>query len=168
MLNNAKLAIALIIALLAGAAVGYEGSVVSTVPATTAVTITQFVTTTSVTTSTVTQTVSGASELSSSMNGSLKITAGENSSVALQNSAWDGGYLWQVSSIDNPGVVRLVANQTYPGSSSPGLVGGPAETQVFTFKALGAGSAVVTLQLVRPWLPNAPIGRYLLYVIVMP
>lgn len=168
MLNAAKLAIAVIIALLAGAAIGYEGSVVSTVPATTTVTISQLFTTTSVTTSTATQTVSVASGLSSSMNGSLRIVAGENSSVALQNSAWDGGYVWQVTSIDNQGVVQLVGNQTYTGSSSPGLVGGPAEVQVFTFKALETGSAVVTLRLARPWLPNAPIGMYSLYVVVTP
>lgn len=123
----------------------------------------QTVTTTTASPTTITVTRTQAA--GSAMNGSVRASVGTDSSIAILNGAWDGGYTWEVTSIDNQSVVRLVGNETYTPPSN-GLVGGPANTQIFTFEALKAGSAVVTLQLVRPWESNAPIARYVVYFAV--
>jgi predicted secreted protein len=101
-------------------------------------------------------------------NGSMNVAVNQNSSIALENGAWDGGYLWQVTNVSNPNVVESVSNYTYVPPHNATLVGGPADTQIFTFKALKEGNATVTLELMRPWQMNESISRYVLDVVVGP
>lgn len=147
-----RLAAFMILSLVVGAAVGYEIGASTAVPATRTITATQLTTTIGSDTT---------------VNGSLKVVLGQNSTVALVNSAWDGGYLWLVTKVSNPSVVQPVANSTYVPPHNATLVGGPAETQIFTFKALKAGNATVMLELVRPWQMNEPVSRYVLSVVVV-
>jgi len=132
--------------------VGYEIGASAVVPATRTVTAGQ---------------LTAAAGSDTIVNGSLKVVLGQNSTLALVNSAWDGGYLWLVTKVSDPSVVEPVANSTYVPPHNATLVGGPAETQIFTFKALKAGNATVLLELVRPWQMNEPVSRYVLNVIVV-
>ena|SRR5271157_767025 len=142
----------MILSLVVGAVLGYEIGANTVVPATRTVTVGQLTATT------------GSDTI---VNGSLKVVPGQNSTLALVNSAWDGGYLWLVAKVSDPSVVEPVANSTYVPPHNATLVGGPAETQIFTFKALKAGNATVLLELVRPWQMNEPVSRYVLNVIVV-
>ena len=139
-----------IVSLVVGVAIGYVAGVSLTTPTT--------VTTTLTTTATVSE--------NTGVNGTLRVASGQNSTLSLVNSAWDGGYLWLVTKVSSPSVVEPVANFTYVPPHNSTLVGGPAETQIFTFKALRVGNATVTLELVRPWQTNEPVGRYVLNVVV--
>ena len=165
---SAKLAAAILVALIAGAAAGFAGDAYSRNSSTSTSTTTQTITTTTTLLSTFVSTsvLTEASTFSPAVNASVRAAVGTNSSIALTNSAWDGGYLWELTGIDNVSVVRLVGNWTYTPSSGGGLVGGPANTQVFSFEALKAGNANVTLQLVRPWERTAPIAKYVIFFVV--
>jgi predicted secreted protein len=120
------------------------------------------------TTMTTTQYVSNTQYSPKEVNGSMDLAVNQNSSLALVNGAWDGGYLWQVTNVSNPSVVESVSNYTYVPPHNATLVGGPADTQIFTFKALKEGNSSVTLELVRSWQLNESISRYVLYVVVGP
>lgn len=158
--SSSRLVVFVVVALIIGAVVGYEvnnASVVVT-PATRTVTST-------VTSTTTTTTVGPANN--AGVNGSLVLAVDQNGSIVLVNGAWDGGYLWLVTSMTHPNVIEPVANYTYVPPHNATLLGGPAEMQIFTFRALKVGNTTATLELVRPWQMNDTVGRYALHVVVV-
>lgn len=150
--SSTRLVAFVILSLVVGAAIGYEIGASSQAPTTKTVTATTSLT---------------AVPSDTTVNGTLRVGAGQNSTVSLVNSAWDGGYLWLVTKVSNSSVVEPVANSTYIPPHNSTFVGGPPDTQIFTFKALRAGSATVMLELVRPWQTSEPIGKYVLNIVVV-
>ena len=83
-----------------------------------------------------------------------QLAVGEMIAISLESNP-STGYSWMATS-SNSGVVALMGEPIYTTPMDNGTpVPGAAGTQTFTFQAVKAGKATLTLDYVRPWEKNA-------------
>lgn len=89
-------------------------------------------------------------------------SAGENFSITLDSNP-STGYHWEVSSITNNQLVRLVKSEFVEAGS--GLLGAGGK-ETLTFQALKEGKTTVVLDYVRPWDKDHPEDTYIIQLVV--
>jgi inhibitor of cysteine peptidase len=86
---------------------------------------------------------------------SFTVSIGDEFKIALSSNP-STGYKWELAEPLNEGVIHLVGSE-YRNSTNPMVVGAPGE-EVWTFRAVALGRAMINLQYVRPWEKNvAPV-----------
>lgn len=80
----------------------------------------------------------------------VEVRAGGLLRVTLESNA-STGFKWELKAISDQSVVSLVDNQYITTASQNPPVVGAAGTEVWTFKALKAGTAAISMAYSRPW-----------------
>ena len=93
---------------------------------------------------------------------SMTASAGQNFTVTLDSNP-STGYQWEVSSIANNELVRLISSEFVESDS--GLIGAPGK-QTLTFQALKEGKTTVVLGYVRPWEKENPVDTYIIQLTI--
>lgn len=90
-----------------------------------------------------------------SYNGSeVALTVGDRLIVTLASNP-STGYSWNLSEISDTGVVQYVSDEDIaPEQTDPPVVGAPGQ-EAWTFEALDAGTATISLKYIRPWETDA-------------
>lgn len=83
-----------------------------------------------------------------------KVMVKEGELFTLRLSAnYTTGYMWELVSISDLRIIELQDHHYYPHQP---VIPGSGGTDVFTFKAIRAGEAVIELAYDRPWVPEEP------------
>lgn len=93
----------------------------------------------------------------------IEVVVGQNFSIILEANPTTG-YKWELAGTLDPGVVKFIANEYK--ALEPRRIGSGGN-EIWTFQAVGAGSAKITLQYVRSWeRPFGPVKTSILDIIV--
>lgn len=93
----------------------------------------------------------------------VRVEAGKELSIVLESNP-STGYRWGMGGAIDERTVRFLGKRFRP--AVPGLMGS-AGTEVWTFKAVGKGSAVVVLRYARPWEKGSEPLRQAAFVILV-
>ena len=87
--------------------------------------------------------------------------------VTLASNPGSTGFSWNLSAISEAGVIQYVSDEYIaPEQTDPPMVGAPGD-EVWTFEALAAGSATISMKYIQPWMPDAePAETFDITVIV--
>ena len=87
-----------------------------------------------------------------SYNGSeATLAVGEHLVVTLASNPGSTGFSWNLSAISDADVIQYVSDEYIaPEQTDPPMVGVPGE-EVWTFEALAAGTATISMRYIRPW-----------------
>ena len=96
-------------------------------------------------------------------NAPLQIVTGEQLTIALDANPTTG-FAWQLATPLDQTVVTLVNHAYQPPDDSKIGAGG---TDVWTFKAIGPGSTIITLEYRRPWEKDSPAAERKTYRVVV-
>jgi len=100
-----------------------------------------------------------------SYNGSEITLAVGNQLIVTLESNETTGYTWNLSSISDTNVIKKVRNQyIIPTPSDPPLLG-QGGISIWTFEALAAGTATISMQELRSW-EVEPVNTFVITVIV--
>jgi len=95
----------------------------------------------------------------------IEVKAGQRFIIRLDANPTTG-YQWQLVQPLDPNILELVSSEYRPTETK--LVGAGGK-EVWTFKAVGAGKAKLSLKYVRPWEKDAkPAEREDFIIVVMP
>ncbi|MFA5056268.1 MAG: protease inhibitor I42 family protein [Dehalococcoidia bacterium] len=113
-----------------------------------------------------TPTVTGVNVDDSDSGGEKTLAVGDLLIVTLDSNATTG-YSWNLSEISDAAIIRYVSDEyVAPEQSDPPVVGAPGE-EVWTFEALAAGTAAISMRYIQPWMPDAdPAETFDITVIV--
>ncbi|MFA5367566.1 MAG: protease inhibitor I42 family protein [Dehalococcoidia bacterium] len=103
-----------------------------------------------------------------SYNGSeVALALGDHLVVTLDSNPGSTGFSWNLSSISDADVIRYVSDEYIaPEQTDPPMVGVPGE-EVWTFEAIAAGTATISMKYIQPWMPDAdPAKTFDITVIV--
>ena len=93
----------------------------------------------------------------------IEVVIGQNFSFTLETNPTTG-YKWELAGTLDQGVVKFIANEYK--AAEPRRIGSGGN-EIWTFQAVGAGSAKITLQYVRSWeRPFSPVKTSIFYIIV--
>jgi inhibitor of cysteine peptidase len=102
----------------------------------------------------------GASEspkvnVDASYNGSeVALAVGDQLIITLDSNVTTG-FSWNLSAISDTAVIQKISDEYItPESSDPPLMGQGGQ-EVWTFEALAAGSATISMKYIQPWAPDA-------------
>ena len=100
-----------------------------------------------------------------SYNGSDVTLAVGNQLIVTLESNETTGYTWNLSSISDTNVIKKIRNEyIIPTPSDPPLVG-QGGISIWTFEALAAGTATISMQELRSW-EVEPVNTFVITVIV--
>lgn len=113
-----------------------------------------------------TPTVAGVNVGASDSGGEKTLAVGDLLIVTLDSNATTG-YSWNLSEISDAAIIRYVSDEyVAPEQSDPPVVGAPGQ-EVWTFEALAAGTAAISMRYIQPWMPDAdPAETFDITVIV--
>lgn len=101
-----------------------------------------------------TPTVAGVNVGASDSGGEKTLAVGDLLIVTLDSNATTG-YSWNLSEISDAAIIRYVSDEyVAPEQSDPPVVGAPGQ-EVWTFEALAAGTAAISMRYIQPWMPDA-------------
>lgn len=101
-----------------------------------------------------TPTVAGVNVGASDSGGEKTLAVGDLLIVTLDSNATTG-YSWNLSEISDAAIIRYVSDEyVAPEQSDPPVVGTPGQ-EVWTFEALAAGTAAISMRYIQPWMPDA-------------
>jgi inhibitor of cysteine peptidase len=85
----------------------------------------------------------------------VTVTVGRRFSLVLASNPTTG-YQWQLAAAPDPAIATLVTNEYLPPAGA--LIGAGGDEK-WTFRAVGAGRATISLIYVRPWEKDAEPAR---------
>jgi len=106
--------------------------------------------------------ISGETAEYSNSDEPIKVNAGQRFNIRMQSNPTTG-YGWRCSKADEK-VVQFVTNVYIPPDSK--LVGAGGY-EVWTFKAVGTGTANISMKYVRPWEKDQPPARTNVYAVIV-
>ena len=86
----------------------------------------------------------------------VEIAAGGTLTVTLESNATTG-FQWELKSVGDPSVLQSQGG-TYNAPEDPGVVGAGGE-EVWTFKALKAGTSSLSMEYSQPWEGGSKAGQ---------
>jgi len=93
----------------------------------------------------------------------IEVVVGQNFSIILEANPTTG-YKWELAGTLDQGVVKFIANEYK--AAEPRRIGSGGN-EIWTFQAVGAGRAKITLQYVRSWeRPFSPVKTSIFTIIV--
>lgn len=101
-----------------------------------------------------TPTVAGINVDASNNNSEIALSVGDHLIVTLDSNATTG-YSWNLSAISEASVIQYVSDEyVTPEQTDPPPVGQGGQ-EVWTFEALSAGTATISMRYIQPWMPDA-------------
>jgi inhibitor of cysteine peptidase len=113
-----------------------------------------------------TPTVAGVNVDDSDSGGEKTLAVGDLLIVTLDSNATTG-YSWNLSEISGVAVIQYISDEyVAPEQTDPPLMGQGGQ-EVWTFEALAAGTAAISMRYIQPWMPDAdPAETFDITVIV--
>lgn len=114
-----------------------------------------------------TPTVTGVNVDDSDSGSEVELGVGDFLIVTLASNPGSTGYSWNLSEISDAAIIRYVSDEyVAPEQSDPPVVGAPGQ-EVWSFEALAAGTAAISMRYIQPWMPDAdPAETFDITVIV--
>lgn len=80
----------------------------------------------------------------------INLSVGDQLSVTLDSNATTG-YSWNLSAISDASVIAKISDEYIAPTPSDPPLAGQGGQEVWTFEALDAGTATISMQYIRPW-----------------
>jgi inhibitor of cysteine peptidase len=97
----------------------------------------------------------------------VTVGVGDELVVTLDSNPNSTGFSWALVSISNTSVVMNVSNEYIPNPTPTGeQIVGSGGKEVWTFKALAAGTSKIEMMYARPWESVEPAARFNITVTV--